>query len=104
MLLMGKLTISMAMFNSYVNVYQRVNGRCSCTPAQCTKRGRSEKMIPQDLARTCAGQSERSLAAERTGFLGTSIWPRRIDPVLNLIGFPGLFNIRGMEFVYYVSD
>ena len=68
MLLMGKLTISMAIFNSFLYVYQRVNGRCSCTPAQCTKPGRSVQMIPQDLARTCAGQSERSLAAlERTG-------------------------------------
>ena len=27
-LLMGKLTISMAMFNSYVNVYQRVSINC----------------------------------------------------------------------------
>ena len=27
MLLMGKVTISMAMFNSYVNVYQRVSLR-----------------------------------------------------------------------------
>ena len=83
---MGKLTISMVMFNRFLYVYQRVNGRCSCTPAQCTKRGRSEKMIPQDLARTCAGQSERSLAAERTGWFFGHIQkkaPQVIDPVLN---------------------